>query len=88
MKPKAGDTVRVQKFHGWTGNVYFETYTLEEYNHCLGFYNTDGPRTPCNFTPLSECYDRAPDADRDYCSNYGGIWTDYIQTFEIITNLA
>lgn len=83
MKPQVGDTVRVPRF--FFGKLaYFVEYTLEECNYCLGFYGEDGPKTPCNFTALSECYEPAPDSESKYWSNYGPYHSDYIQTFEVI----
>ncbi len=83
IKPKVGDTVRVTKSY-FGSDVYFEHFKLEEYNYCLGFYGEGGPRTPCNFTPLSDLFDKSPDSTSEYYSNYGQYWSDYIQTFEII----
>lgn len=83
-RPKVGDTVRVP-WYIFGRFAYFTEFKLEEYNYCLGFYK-DGPKTPCNFTPLSELYEPAPDSKREYVSHYGEIATDYIQTFEIYCN--
>lgn len=85
-KPKVGDIVRVERtFYGH--GCYFTEHKLEEFNYCLGFYGDSegfGPRTPCNFTPLSELYDRHPDATDKYYSNYGAYFSEYINKFEII----
>lgn len=82
MKPKIGDIVRVPWFI-FGKLAYFKEFELTEYNYCLGFYK-EGPKTPCNFTPLSELYEPHPDSKREYVSNYGEIHTDYVQTFEVI----
>jgi len=86
LKPEVGDTVRVQRsFFG--SDTYFTEHKIEEINHCLGFYGDSegfGPRTPCNFTPLCALYDKAPGARREYWSNYGEYFSDYIKTFEVI----
>ena len=86
-RPKVGDTVRVQRSY-WGGDIYFTEHKLEELNFCLGFYGDSegfGPRTPCNFTPLSELYDRHPDAEEKYYSNYGSYFSEHINRFEIIS---
>lgn len=83
-KPKVGDTVRVPRFY-FGKLAYFVEHDLEEYNYCLGFYGEDGPRAPCNFTPLSELYEAHPEAEDMYFSNYGPYKSDYINLFEIIS---
>lgn len=85
-RPKIGDTVRVERSY-YGREIYFTEHKLEEFNFCLGFYGDSeglGPRTPCNFTPLSALYDKAPDASREYFSNYGEHFSDYVNKFEII----
>lgn len=82
-RPKAGDTVRVERSY-WGDSVYFTDHILEEFNFCLGFYGEDGPKAPCNFTPLSELYDRHPEAESEYWSNYGSYFTKHVNKFEII----
>lgn len=85
-RPKVGDIVRVERNH-WGNAIYFTEHKLEELNYCLGFYGDSegfGPRTPCNFTPLSSLFDYAPDAVEEYWSNYGPYASEYINKFEII----
>ena len=83
-KPMVGDTVRIP-WYIFGKFAYFKEFELSEYNCCLGFYK-EGPRTPCNFTPLSELYEPSPDSETSYVSHYGEVHSDYIQTFEIISN--
>ena len=88
IKPKVGDTVRVE-YSTWGGGVAFHEYHLEEFNFCLGFYGDIeglGPRVPINFTPLSALIESAPDAERKYWSNHGEYFSEYVNTFEIISN--
>ena len=82
--PKVGDTVRVPVYI-FGKFAYFDKFKIESYNYCLGFYRGN-PKTPCNFTPLSELYEPGPESEIDYVSNYGQIHTSYIQTFEVIRN--
>lgn len=85
-KPKIGDIVRVERSY-WGDDVYFTEHKIEELNYCLGFYGDSegfGPRTPCNFTPLCELYDKAPESTEKYHSNYGPYHSSYINKFEII----
>ncbi|MCP4991370.1 MAG: hypothetical protein GY928_36545 [Colwellia sp.] len=82
VKPKVGDTVRLE----WYIMGIFaglREFKLEELHYCLGYYG-EGPKTPCNFTPLSELWSPAPGAKHEYRPNYGPYYSDYVQTFEII----
>lgn len=82
-RPKAGDKIRVQKSY-WSGDIHFEEYKLDELDYCLGFYGEDGPKSPCNFTPLCWLVEPAPDSTDEYWSNYGGYHSAYVKTYEII----
>lgn len=87
MKPKVGDTVRVERSY-YGSDVHFTEHKLEELNFCLGFYGDVegiGPKTPCNFTPLSELWDRHPDATDEYWPNHGGYPSKHVNKFEIIS---
>ena len=87
IRPKVGDTVRVQ-YSMWK-SIHFADHKLEELNFCLGFYGDCegfGPRVPTNFTPLSELVESAPGAKREYWSNYGEYFSEYVNTFEIISS--
>jgi len=89
LKPEVGDIVKVERSY-WGDSVYFTEHKLEELNFCLGFYGDSegfGPRSPCNFTPLCELYDKSPEAKDEYWSNYGPYFSEYINKFEIIKQL-
>jgi hypothetical protein len=82
-KPKVGDIVRFNWY--MMGRLAgMREAVIEEYNYCLGFYGEYGPKSPCNFTPLSSLYEAHPEAEDLYWSNYGPYKSDYIRTFEII----
>lgn len=81
--PKPGDEVRVMKFI-FGRFSHFDTFKLEEFHHCLGFFQSDAHRADSQFTPLCELIEPAPDSERKYWSHYGEYFTDYVTTYEII----
>jgi len=83
-RPRVGDIVRVEK-EIFGHIVGFEEYKLVEFNFCLGFFGEDGPESPINFTPLSDLIIPSPDATREYFSNYRPYYSDYVNTFVIIS---
>lgn len=82
-RPKPGDEVRVMKF--MFGHFsHFETFKLEEFHYCLGFFQSEAHRADSKFTPLCNLIEASPDATRGYWSNYGEYCTKYVATYEII----
>ena len=81
---KAGDRIRVQ--HYMMGHAsHLEDYTIEEFRHCLGFFETGQHRLTNTFTPLCDMYERGPDSENSYCSNFGEYYTNPIQGWMDIT---
>jgi hypothetical protein len=78
---KAGDRIRVQFYH--MGNHPSEQidYTVEEFRHCLGIFETDQDREAENFTPLCKLYEPGPDSEQKYISNYGEYYTNKVQSW-------
>lgn len=75
---KAGDKIRVS--HYIMGRVVgYEDYIVEEFRYCLGFFQSEDHRRAGNFTPLCELYERGPDSEDDYISNYGPYVTNLVQ---------
>ena len=77
---QAGNRIKVPYFicghiAGW------EEFTVEEFRHCLGFFESEAHRQANNFTPLCDLYERGPDSENDYISNYGEYYTKPVQTW-------
>ena len=82
-RPKAGDEVRVMRFI-FGDFSHFDTFKLEEFHYCLGFFQSDAHRADSKFTPLCGLIEPSPDSTRGYWSNYGEYFNDYVTTYEII----
>lgn len=75
---KVGNRVRVSTYiMGY--EVGFEDYTIEEFRYCLGFFRSEEHRLAGHFTPLCELYERGPDSENSYISNYGEYVTNLVQ---------
>ena len=71
---KAGDRIRVQ--HYMFGTRYeLKDYTIEEFRFCLGFFESEDHRKAGKFTPLCEMYERGPESEDAYISNFGEYYT-------------
>lgn len=58
-----------------------EDYTVEEFRHCLGIFQTEQAREAGDFTPLCELYEAGPDSEQKYISNYGEYTTNKVQAW-------
>lgn len=75
---KAGNKIRVTEY--FCGHdIGFEDYTIEEFRHCLGIFQSEQHREAGDFTPLCELYERGPDSENKYISNYGEYLTNKVQ---------
>ena len=72
---KAGNRIRVTTyFMGYeTG---YEDFTVEEFRYCLGIFRSEQHRLANNFTPLCDLYERGPNSENSYISNYGEYYTN------------
>lgn len=75
---KAGDRIRVQRWM-FGHRAGLEDYTVEEFRHCLGFFQSENHRTAQHFTPLCELYEPGPESVHSYISNYGEYYTNPVQ---------
>ena len=67
---KVGDRIRVQKYiMGHRSET--EDFTVEEFRHCLGFFESGQHRTMGDFTPLCDMYERGPESKDEYMPNMG-----------------
>ena len=82
-KPKPGDSVRVPRYI-WGSVVSMDTFVLEEFHYCLGFFESDAHRADSKFTPLCELLDKSPEAKVKYWSHYGEYTEQKIQLYENI----
>jgi hypothetical protein len=73
---KAGDRIRVRG--GW-GDL--TDYTVEEFRYCLGIFASEDHRKAQQFTPLCELYERGPESENDYISNFGEYYTNPVQAW-------
>lgn len=74
MKMKVGDKIRVFTGFGDTGD-----FIVEEFRYCLGIFSSKDHRKAGDFTPLCVLYEKGPDSEKDYISNFGEYWTNKVQ---------
>lgn len=70
----AGDRIRVRGNWGDT-----EDFTVEEFRHCLGIFESNQHREAGSFTPLCNLYERGPESKNSYISNFGDYVTNEVQ---------
>ena len=77
---KAGDRIRVTRrmFGVAVENVDF---TVEEFRHCLGIFQSGAHREAGRFTPLCDLYEPGPDSEEKYVPNFGPYNTDMVQAW-------
>jgi len=75
---KAGDRIRVQRYIMGHPS-YTEDFTVEEFHHCLGIFESNEHREAGSFAPLCDLYERGPDSKNSYISNYGEYYTNPVQ---------
>ena len=81
---KAGDRIRVQSYiFGCASRT--EDFTVEEFRFCLGIFESDEHRTANKFLPLCDMYERGPESEGEYISNFGEYYTNPIQGWMNIT---
>lgn len=77
---KAGDKIRVQSYIcGHPAGT--EDYIIEEFRHCLGIFRSDSHKKAGHFRPLCDLYERGPDSQDCYISNYGEYPTNMVQAW-------
>ena len=80
LKMKAGDRIRVQTYMmGYINGT--SDFTVEEFRHCLGIFVSPQHRTAENFKPLCDMYERGPESEDRYISNYGEYTTNLVPAF-------
>ena len=82
---KAGDKVRLTEYcmgHAIGTN----DFTVEEFRYCLGIFESELHRMAGRFTPLCELYERGPESEDSYISNFGPYVTNMVPAFMNIPN--
>ena len=81
---KAGDRIRIDVgSHGLYSDL--QDFTVEEFRYCLGVFLSDLHRHAGRFTPLCELYERGPESEDKYLSNFGEYTTNMVQGFMNLT---
>jgi hypothetical protein len=77
---KAGNKIRVQHYiHGYPCGQ--EDFIVEEFRYCLGIFETEQHRTAARFTPLCDMFERGPESENSYISNFGEYITNQVQAW-------
>ena len=77
---KAGDKIRIQTYI-FGCNLDQEDYIVEEFRYCLGIFRSNDHRKAGKFLPLCELYERGPESENDYISNFGEYYTNPVQSW-------
>lgn len=78
---KAGDKIRIQHYIMGAYPGELTDHVVEEFRFCLGIFLSDQARTAGDFTPLCNLYERGPEAENKYISNYGEYYTNPVQAW-------
>lgn len=77
---KAGSKIRI--FTSIMGCITgTEDYTVEEFRYCLGIFESKQDREANRFTPLCNLFERGPESENGYISNYGSYYTNPVQAW-------
>jgi len=77
---KAGDMIRLDM--GWEGMYKdLQDFTVEEFRHCLGIFESDEHRKAGKFTPLCDLYERGPESEIGYIPNFGEYVTNMVPRY-------
>ena len=78
---KAGDKIRLTQYIMGLYANGTEDYIVEEFRHCLGIFESSEHREAGKFTPLCELYERGPESEDKYISNFGEYVTNKVPAF-------
>jgi hypothetical protein len=78
---KAGDRIRLTEYIMGTHPIGTNDYTVEEFRFCLGIFQSEQHRKAESFTPLCDIYDRGPDSENKYISNFGEYVSNLVPAF-------
>ena len=77
---KAGMRIKIP-YYIFGQAACWEEFVIEEFRYCLGIFKSDEHRRANNFTPLCELFERGPESEDDYISNYGEYYTNPVQAW-------
>ena len=77
---KAGDRIRCTRRIFGTA-VENMDFTIEEFRHCLGIFESDNHRKAGKFTPLCALYEKGADSEERYIPNFGSYYTNMVQAW-------
>jgi hypothetical protein len=58
-----------------------ETFIVEEFRYCLGIFRDEDHRKAGKFTPLCDLFERGPESEEGYISNFGPYITNQVQAW-------
>jgi hypothetical protein len=78
---KAGDRIRLTRYimNAWPSGT--EDFVVEEFRYCLGIFESEAHRQAGDFTPLCDLYERGPESENGYISNYGEYVSNKVPAF-------
>ncbi len=77
---QAGDKIRLDC--GLDGMYKdLQDFTVEEFRFCLGIFKSEDHKKADRFTPLCKLYERGPESERDYISNFGEYTTNMVPSW-------
>lgn len=77
---KVGDKIRIQRYMmGFA--VEQCDFIVEQFRFCLGIFESEDHRKAGRFLPLCELYERGPESENDYISNFGEYYTNPVQSW-------
>ncbi len=77
---KAGDKIRCREYLMGVSTGTSD-FTVEEFRFCLGVFQSDQHREAGRFTPLCDLYERGPESEDKYISNFGEYVSNQVPMF-------
>ena len=77
---KVGDKIRLNQYiMGYKCGT--ADFRVEEFRNCLGIFESNEHRMAGKFTPLCYLYERGPESENKYISNFGEYVTNMVPSF-------
>ena len=77
---KAGDKIRCTDYM-MGHSIGTLDFTVEEFRFCLGVFQSENHRKAGRFTPLCDLYERGPESEDKYISNFGEYVSNQVPMF-------
>lgn len=78
---KEGDKIRLTYYVMGSYPCGTNDFIVEEFRFCLGVFMSDQHRKAESFTPLCDLYERGPESEDGYISNFGEYVTNKVPSF-------